>query len=164
MKKTILISYAIVSLIYIAFTIVVLGMNGRNTPEIATFGLGKIFIILGALTMAGSYLALSVSFADILRFDFKKSKIKSWAYSIFPPLIIFLLLHLLNADSFIKVLGISGVVSGGLTAVLILMMVKKAKTLGDREPEYSIPYSKILAIILILIFLTGTILEIWHVF
>ena len=66
----------------------------------------------------------------------------------------------LNLANFTKVLGIGGVVSGGIEVILILSMVKSAKKNGDVKPEYSIPYSKLLTMLLILIFIVGAVLEI----
>jgi hypothetical protein len=60
-----------------------------------------------------------------------------------------------NKTNFTSVLGIGGVISGGLTAILILVMIPKAKIHGDVKPAYSIPYNKFLAGILILIFIIG---------
>jgi heme/copper-type cytochrome/quinol oxidase subunit 2 len=73
-------------------------------------------------------------------------------------------LYLIKKTSFVKVLGVGGVISGGLTAILILLMVKSAKKKGDRKPEYSIPYSKILTYILAAIFIIGAVLEIAYTF
>lgn len=160
MKKTIWYAYITIFLIYVIFTLIVLGSQGLDTPQIATLSLGKIFIVLGILTMATSYLALTIAFVDILRFDFKKSKVKSWFYAISMPLIFYIILNIFEATSFTKVLTISGLVSGGLTGILILFMVKKSKKLGDRKPEYQIPYSGIITWIIILIFATATIMEI----
>ena len=65
--------------------------------------------------------------------------------------------------SFTKILSIGGVVSGGLTAILILLMVNKAKKKGNRKPEYTIPYRKIISGIIILIFVAAVVREIFVV-
>jgi len=54
-------------------------------------------------------------------------------------------------------MGIGGAISGGLTAILVLLMVSKAKRKGSRTPEFSIPYSKTIIYVLISIFTFGTI-------
>ena len=159
LKKTILISIISVFFIYLIFTAIVVGYQGANTPEIATLALGKIFVLLGMLTIGTSYLALTVALADSIHYDFHKSKTKSWLYTISFPLIIYIFLTIFKLDSFIKVLGIGGVISGSLAGILILLMIKKAKKKSERKPEYSIPYSNILAWLIILILITGTILE-----
>jgi len=164
MKKTILTANFIVLIIYALFAAVVLGFKGFATPQIATLALGKPFIFLGMLTMFTSYLALSIALIDSIRFDFNKTKTKAWLYTIFPAFIVYLFLNLINRTSFTKVLGIGGTISGGFTAVLILLMINSAKKKGDRRPEYSIPYSKILTGILITIFTLGVLAEIFYFF
>ncbi|MCX8159158.1 MAG: hypothetical protein N3D20_02605 [Candidatus Pacearchaeota archaeon] len=160
MKKTIITAYFIAFLIYAIFTICVIGFRGTSIPEIATIGLGKPFVILGILTMFTAYLALSTALIDSYNFDFKHSRKISWLLTIFVPIIIFLALEFFNKASFVKVISIGGAISGTLTAILILIMAKKAKSYGDITPNYSIPYSIPIAIILALIFIIGTIIEI----
>lgn len=162
MKNTIVYAHIIAFIVYAIFGIVVLGVKGLATPEIATLSLGKPFVFLGILTMLTSYLSLSVSLMDNLRFDYKMHKFKAWLWTISIPIILFIILHLLEKTSFILVLGIGGVISGGLTAILIILMHNRAKKLGDRKPEYSLPASKIIAITLSIIFIAGAIIEIYN--
>jgi hypothetical protein len=89
-------------------------------------------------------------------------KFKAWFWTISLPIILFIILHLLHKTSFILVLGIGGVISGGLTAILIMLMHRKSKTLGDRKPEYSLPSSRIIAFIISLIFIVGATIEIYN--
>ncbi len=159
MKKTIISANLIAFVIYTIFALVVVGVKGAETPELATLALGKPFVLLGIATMFTSYLALSIALIDTMRFDFSFSKRKAWLSVISAPIIIYTILQFFNIASFVKILGIGGVISGGLTAILILFMARNAKKLGDREPEYSIPYSRILTWILLVIFAVGTILE-----
>lgn len=154
-KKVIITANIVVLIIYALFTLVVLGARGLSTPEIATLALGKIFIILGIFTMFTSYLALSIALTDALKFDYNVKRFNAWLITVIPPILIFILLQFYNINSFTKILGIGGVLSGGLTAILIIFMFKNAKTLGKRKPEYSIPYSSILSWILIAIFVIG---------
>lgn len=159
MRRAILLAIFICTIVYILFPAVVVGIKGADTPEIATIALGKPFILLGIFTMLTSYLALSVAMIDILRFDFNRSKTKAWLYTIIVPIILFIFLTITKLANFTKVLGIGGVISGGVATVLIILMVNKAKFLGDRKPEFSLPTSKILNWILIIILSIGTIAE-----
>lgn len=160
MKRTILISVLVALVIYVVFAAVVLGSQGSATPQIATLALGKIFVLLGMFAMFTSYLAVSTALIDTFRFDFKQTKNKSWLYAILIPLAVFVLLTLIKRASFIKIIGIGGVISGCLTGALILLMVKKARKLGDRKPEYCVPYSKVLTWVIILVLGIGAVLEI----
>ena len=160
MKKSIILANILSGIVYVIFAAIVIGIKGQDTPQIATIALGKPFMLLGILTMSTSYLALSIALIDSLQFDFAQRKSKAWLYTILIPLISFIILTLSQSANFTKVLGIGGVITGGLTAILILFMAEKAKYLGDRIPEYSIPISKMLTWFLILIFALGTIAEI----
>lgn len=160
MKSSIIYSYIIVSIIYITFTLVVLGINGKNTPEIATLALGKTFILIGIITMFTSYLSLSIALIDTLHYDFKIKKLKSWTITVIPAFLIYLSLALTNNDSFTKVLGIGGVITGSLSIIAVLLMVESAKKIGERNPEYSIPLPKIIKYGIIIVLLIGAILEI----
>ena len=160
MKKSILISHTICFLTYVLFTIAILGEKGSLTPQIATLSLGKPFIILGIMTMFTSYLSLSIALKDTFTSDYNISKKKSWLITIITPLFLYILLALTKQDSFTKVLSIGGIISGGLAATLILIMVSKAKLQGKRKPEYSMYYNDWFAYILILIFILAAVLEI----
>ncbi len=161
MKKTIIIANIISLIVYAIFTAIVLGLMGRNTPSLATLALGKPFVLLSIITIFSSYLALSVALIDTFVLDFKKSKIIAWLYTILVPLLIYSVLELTGTANFIKVIGLGGVVSGGLVGITTLFMVKAAKKNGDRKPEYSIPCPNILSWILMIIFASGVILEIF---
>lgn len=163
-KRVIFITMIAVLLIYVIFTAVVVGSQGANTPELATIVLGKPFVLLGIFTMFTAYLALTTALINTFRLDFKKSRAKSWLYTVSVPLIVYLLLNYFDKISFIKVLTLGGIVSGLFLSVLVLLMVKKAKFHGNRKPEYSIPYSKFLTLIIILVLAVGAVLEIVNLF
>jgi hypothetical protein len=61
--------------------------------------------------------------------------------------------------SFVNLLSLSGVVSGGLTGILILLMNLQAKKLGNRVPEYSLPINWLIIVILGLLFIAAVVLE-----
>lgn len=161
MKKTLLIGTLVSVTFYSLFTFIVVGYKGVETPQIATLALGAIFIVLGIFTMCTSYLALGNALQDYLKLDRKLKKRKAWFATAMIPIGIFLLTQLTDLFSFVKILGIGGVISGGLTGILILLMVKKAKQKGNRKPEYQIPANKIILWLLILIFAIGIIAELF---
>jgi len=163
MKSSIIKAYLIAFLVYIIFTAVVIGVKGSSTPQLATLALGPIFIILGIITMFTSYLVLSVALADSYSSDYKKSKNISWLLTIIIPLLIFLILQLTKSANFTAILGIGGVISGGLTGILILLMAKKAKINGDRKPEYEMPYSSVLTWLIIAVYIIGAVIEVVNI-
>ncbi len=161
MKKVIITAYALTAVIYLIFTAIVIGYMGAATPEVATIALGKPFIFLGMITMFTAYLSLSIAMIDMYKFDFRKTRRTAWIYTISIPLILFIILSITKHAAFTQVLGIGGVLSGGLTAILILAMIKKAKAKGEiKKPEYSMRHSNILSYILGAIFIIGAIIEI----
>lgn len=164
MKKAISIAYAVVLAIYAIFTLLVVGVYGLHTPEIATLTLGKPFILLGIVTVLGAYLAHSVALIDTFVTDYKLRKIEAWMFTVIVPLAIYILLSLTYQASFIKILGIGGILSGGIGMILILLMAKKAKIHGDRHPEYKIKYSKITLGIIVIILIIGIITELKKLF
>ncbi len=160
MKKSICVAHALVLATYALFTILVLGAYGTSTPEIATLALGKPFVLLGIVTMLGAYLALSIALMDAFQSDYQLKKREAWAFTTIIPLALYVLLTLTNNASFIKILGIGGIISGSLAMVLILLMVQRAKIHGDRHPEYKMPYSSWLIWLIIIVCIVAMIAEI----
>ncbi len=159
MKKTILTGMTVCVIFYILFSFVVVGVKGQETPEIATLALGKIFVFLGILTMFTSYLALGNALIENFMYDERFRKKEAWFFTAVIPLIIFVFIESFEFFSFTKILSIGGVVSGGLTAVLILLMVLKAKKNGNRKPPYSLPANWLVLGVLSIIFFIGIIIE-----
>ncbi|MEK6825481.1 MAG: aromatic amino acid transport family protein [Nanoarchaeota archaeon] len=159
LKRSIIISHLLAFTLYVLFTLLVIGFKGTATPEIATFALGKPFILLGMITMFTSYLSLSMSMMDTLHFDFKKTRSYAWIITIAIPIILYVLLNIFNQATFTTVLSVGGIISGGITALLILAMVRRAKEHGNSSSPYSMPSNKIFLAILALIFIIGAITE-----
>lgn len=161
LKKSIIIGALISVIFYIIFTLIVVGVKGIETPEVATISLGKIFVLLGIFTMFTSYLALGNALEENLMYDKNYKKKKAWFITAIIPIAIFFLTQLTNFFSFTKILGIGGVISGGLTGILILLMNQKSKKSGDKTPKYKIPINKIIIWILSLIFVAGIVFELF---
>ena len=161
MKKVLLAGTLVCVVFYILFALVVVGFKGTESPEIATLALGTVFVFLGMFTMFTSWLALGNALEDSFMFDERVRKRKAWIFVSFVPILIFLVVRFVGFFSFTKILSIGGVVSGGLTAILIMLMVKKAKKKGNRKPEYSIPVNWFIIGFLILIFVLGILREIF---
>ena len=161
MKKVLLTATLVCVIFYILFALVVVGFKGSGTPEIATLALGTIFVFLGMFTMFTSWLALGNALEESFMFDERMRKKKAWILTSLIPILIFLVIRFFEFFSFTKILSIGGVVSGGLVAVLILLMIKRAKKKGNRKPEYSIPVNWFIIGFLILIFVLGVVRELW---
>lgn len=159
MKKSIIIGTLIPLIVYIIFTIIIVGFAGKNTPEIATFSIGKIAVLLGIIGISNAFMILSTAIKDMYHLDLKLNKFVSLCLALFIPLLLFLFIHFFDLGSFITFLSWSGAVSGGLTGILALFMLKNAKKHGNRKPEYSMPLSWPIIVLLILLFVFGILTE-----
>ena len=157
MKKCIIWGTLIPIILYILFTFVILGFMGKSTPEIATFSLGKLPTLLGVVGMLNAFIILSTALKDTYHLDLKLNKILSFALACFIPLIIFLIVYFFNFGSFVTFLELSGGISGGITGILALLMLYKAKKEGDRKPEYSMPLPIWIMVFLTILFMLGII-------
>lgn len=161
MKKAIFIASFIPLVLYALFAFAVIGVFGKNITEVATVGLGREFGVMVLLfanlfavfAMSSSFLVLALALKEVYDYDYKLNHNLSWLLACVIPFLIFLL----GVKSFIKVIGFTGVFAGGLEGVLIVLMLWKAKKKGERKPEYNLRYTKIVGIILIIIFGLGVI-------
>ncbi len=158
-KNVIILSSTIVFLLYLFFVLAVVGVAGKNVSPDAISGLlpflgGKI-IFLGALagliTIADSFLVIALFLRNTFIYDFKLPKNTASLISCGAPLV----LYLIGLRSFISIIGFAGTIIGVIEGVIIILIFKKAKTLGNREPEYSLKISSVLLYFLIAVFIFG---------
>jgi len=160
-RKAIIIGSLIPIALYILFTAVFVSILGTNITEIATLSFGPIITILGIFTMLTSYFILNFSLKSMFKYDFKLSKKVNFFFVSIIPLILYLLITQFDFIGFILILEIGGIISGGLTGILIVLIAKKAKsnTRNGKKPEIQVPLNWILIILLIIIFTSGILLE-----
>jgi len=161
MKRAIILGTIIPIILYIAFSAVFIGVLGTSITEIATLSFGPLMTILGIFTMMTSYFVLSFSLKDTFKYDLNTRKKTSFLLTSLIPLFLYILTTQFDFIGFILILSIGGVISGGLTGIIILIMAKKAKAnkRNNKEPEINIPINWILIIILSTIFIASIILE-----
>ncbi len=164
LKQAIIIGSLVPIFLYILFSTIFVGILGTNITQIATLSFGPIITLLGIFTMLTSYFVLSFSVQSIFKYDVKISKKANFFFTSLIPLVLYALVTQYNLIGFALILGIGGVISGGLTGILILLMAKKAKsnTRNKKNPEIEIPLNWTLIIILSLIFIAGIILQFTH--
>ncbi|MEK9207529.1 MAG: aromatic amino acid transport family protein, partial [Patescibacteria group bacterium] len=160
LRKSLIIGTCVPFVIYLIFMFLIIGVYGNSIPELATLAMGVIIMVLGILTMSNAYLALSAALKDMYILDFFISRKKAWVFVVGVPLVLFVILNWIQFTSFITIISIGGVVSGGLTGILILLMVKEAKKKGNRKPEYSLKFPKYILFLIGLVFLAGIFYEI----
>ena len=95
---------------------------------------------------------------QIYMYDYKIKPFLSWALTVFIPLIIFLI----GAKSFIKVIGITGAFAGGIDGILIVLMFWRARKYGERQPEFKLGKKHLIGFLLILVFIIGIINQIFE--
>jgi len=163
LKKAIIIGTLIPVVLYLFFIVTFVGVSGNNVNEIATLSLtgfiGKILILLGVFTMTTSYFVLSFVLKDTLSFDLKIKK-GLFALVSLAPLAVYSLINFFDLDGFVNVISLGGSVSGGITAIMVLIINNIAKKQGNEKPAYSIFSNWIIIALLSLIFVLGTVFEI----
>lgn len=159
MKRAVLTGSIIPIVVYVVFALVVVGVTGLATTEIATIGLGQkigsYMTVFGNLfavfAMGTSFLTIGLTLKEFLQFDFKIKKHLAWLLAVAVPLIIFLI----GERDFIEVMGVAGSLTFGITGIVVVLSYWKAKKIGDRQPEFSLPKFKIAGSLLILMFAFG---------
>jgi amino acid permease len=148
-------------LLYSIFALVVLGVTGLTTTDIATIGLGNALgpnmVLYGnlfaVLAMATSFLTLGIALRQMYRYDYHLPVWLAWLLVIIVPLLIFLLI----SQNFIQVIGTAGSLTFGLSGVLTVLAFWRAKKIGEQSPIFSLPKMRVIGSLLIVIFLFGVV-------
>ena len=160
-RKSIILGSIIPIILYILFSLTVIGVLGNPVTEVATLSFGPLMKILGIFTMLTSYFVLSFSLSNMFCLDEKMNKKKNFIFTSLTPLLLYILVEYYKIASFALILGIGGTISGGITGILILLMAKKAKSTkrNKSNPEIQIPINLPLIITLSAFFIIAIILE-----
>lgn len=156
----ILISFAV----YLLFTLAVVGVSGSKTSSEAIKGLvpflGEGTIILGAvfgiLAIFTSFLTAGMNLKKIFQYDYRLRSFPSFVLALGLPIAA----YLIGFKNFIGLIAFTGAVLGGIDGIFTILVYLKAKKLGDRRPEFSLPKGKILAYAAIALFALGIIYQI----
>ena len=160
-KRTIILSTALVVPFYLVFVLAVLGAVGGNISQdtlssLAPF-LGPKIIFLAVLaalvTLADSILVLGLHLKNTFVYDLKLSKRLATAIACGVPFLLFLM----GFRDFIGTIGFVGTVVGVIEGVAIILIFKRAKRLGNREPEYSFKAPSLLLYLLIAALILGAV-------
>jgi tyrosine-specific transport protein len=165
LKKSIIYGSLVPLVIYLIFTIGVVGVTGANTSEVATLELGaqlgNMALYLGNIfaifAMATSFLVMALALFWVYNIDYKIKPFKT-ALLVFVPTII---LTIIKPGSFIQLLAISGAIAGGIQGIMIILMHRKSKLIGQRKPEYEIKSHFILDLIISIVFISGVFFTIY---
>lgn len=166
LRRTILWGTLIPAGLYGFFAFVVAGISGLNTSSDGISGLAghfplfllNIVALLGILTMFSSFLALAYVLKEMYFRDGHFPLLLAWVLTLSPPLLLFIL----GARSFIRILEISGGIIGGLTGVLVIWLYGIVRRQGRQHLVLRLPRSII--ILLALIFFGGIVYELQQLF
>ena len=157
LKKIIAISTIIVSVFYLLFVFLILGISGAKTNSMALNGLGDFLsgvfvpmaLFAGVLATFTAFITQGIIFKKTLVFDLKIKHWQAFVMTCCPPFI----LLLLGFNSFISIISFIGGVLLGINGILILLMYKKIGGPGRAGKN-------IIIYLLSLVFLLGIIYEI----
>ena len=129
--------------LYILFALLVVGVTGHQTTEVAVIGLGQqlgtAVAVGGGLfalfAMSMGFLTHGLALQEAYQYDYRISR----GASILLVAVVPVALYLSGLRSFIAVMSFVGALSVGLTGLLALALYWAARFRGDREPEYSMP-------------------------
>ncbi|OGY79018.1 MAG: hypothetical protein A3B74_03990 [Candidatus Kerfeldbacteria bacterium RIFCSPHIGHO2_02_FULL_42_14] len=159
LKRAILTGSSITILVYILFTIIVIGITGSATSESAIIGLGQklgpfilvIGSIFGILAMTTSFMTLGIVLKESYEYDLQLSRNTAWLLVISIPFIIVTL----DLLSFIEILGLGGAIVGGLDGILILMMHTKVQNKQKKSVAFQLMLPKTLKYGMYALFVIG---------
>ncbi|OGF36345.1 hypothetical protein A2482_05130 [Candidatus Falkowbacteria bacterium RIFOXYC2_FULL_48_21] len=166
-RRAVLIGSLVPLVIYVVFTMVVVGITGSATTPVATIGLGEklgpAMLIFGNLfaffAMGTSFLTVGMGLRQTFQFDLKCSKFVSWLAVIAVPLTVFLF----GLRDFILAMEIAGGIAVGLTGLIIIAGFAKAKKRGDRLPEFHLPRLRVVSWLLAAMFAAGICYTLYNV-
>ncbi len=145
--------------LYAIFTVTVIGVSGSATSADSISGLyqflGAPITIIGALfgiaAITTSFLMLSSAMIEVFHFDFRLRRFKSWLLVIGPPLVFFLT----GFRAFVDVIALAGGVALGIEKIIVVLVYARAKSQGDRVPEYSLNIPNWLLYVIMAVFAAG---------
>jgi len=148
--------------LYGVFIIAVVGATGAHTSKDAIAGLGAVFgygvvaagSVIGLLALATSYIVIARYIVDELRLDIHLSKVTSLVMLALP-----VALFVAGARNFIEITGAVGSVMGALGGSLILVVWLRARSRGDRTPEYTVPVPRIVAVAIVVLLIGAALQE-----
>ena len=161
-KKAIISAGLISIAVYLVFAVVVVGVTGLATSEIATIALGeklgvKIFLLgnlFAVLAMGTSCLMAGLALRDSLKWDFKVSRGLATILVCGVPYLI----YIFGLRGFIKAIDLVGGVFMGVEILLILFIYWRAKQIGDLERgRYRLHHATLLFILLLLVLTFGAV-------
>ncbi len=172
LKKAIIIGSLVPIVVYLLFTVAIIGIVGVEEFELlepnhriatialsvyATPALGVLANLLAILSMFTSFLTLGTALVQMYTQDLHLSKNLALILTLSIPAV----LAFSGFTTFITILGLTGALAGGFEGILILLMHIKAKKIGVKKPEYTLKSYWYLTWTMVTMFLMGILHQIW---
>ncbi|MFA6553438.1 MAG: aromatic amino acid transport family protein [Patescibacteria group bacterium] len=131
LRKVLITGIVLCAVVYVLFTLVVLGVSGSHTTADAISGLRgdlgdwvlKIGYLFGILTTFTSFITLGLTVKKLFWYDYGVPKRIAWFVAVTVPILMFVS----GLKDFITVIGLTGAVMLGLEGVLITLIYLKIK-------------------------------------
>ncbi|MBU4257370.1 hypothetical protein KKC04_03080 [Patescibacteria group bacterium] len=149
------------------FTVLAVGITGNNTTPDTLAGLNSVIgngavifaLLFGLLAIITSFLTLAQAVKEVYWWDLGMNKKLAWCLSCVVPYF----LYLIGFQNLIKIISLTGAVTGGILGVVVICLIFKVKKKKEHAPIISNNLSKPFAYFLSLLFILGLIYEIWMV-
>ena len=168
-KKAIVIAGVINMTIYTLFALVVVGVTGSETTEIATIGLGNkigpIMFLLGNVfamfAMGTSFLINGLAVRDSLSWDYRVPQLTASLLVVGIPFLLFVA----GLREFIAVMDFVGGVFMSATMLMIILIYWRAKQKGDLPAgKYRLHHTVLLIFLLVLALSLGAVYSVVKLF
>lgn len=138
-RRAIIIGTGLPIVLYLLFTLAIVGFTGARTSEIATIGLGlalgPVVVVLAnifaILAMSTGFIGLGTALRETLSWDLKVPG----TLSVFLVVLLPLALFLLGLRSFILILDVVGTVAIASESIIMAMVYLKVRRSRDAIPE-----------------------------
>lgn len=164
LRSVIIKSSLLVIILYAAFALAVVGVTGPATTQEALAGIGAalgiwvliVGVLMGFLAVATSFLTLSLSIQDMLEFDYGFTKLLSWFLMLIVPLSLFVF----GARDFIRVIGFTGAVFGGLFGCMVVALYRRVRNRYCKSDAQCFQLSDKVGVLIAIVFVIGALFEI----
>ncbi len=161
LRRAIFVGTLIPAVLYLIFTVIVVGLSGEATSPDAVSGLsfplgaGIVLVgsFLGFMTSATIFLNLGTSMKESFQQDFRFKRRWAWLLTVLPPYF----LYLSGIRNFIDIISLVGGVAVSIEMVILIFMYASARKHGERVPEYSIRLPLPVLYLMMLIFAAGAV-------
>lgn len=165
LKRTIILGITLIAGIYLLFTLLVIGVTGKNTSPLYSIaltqyvnhGIGILVYLFPIFTLSTSFLGLGFTLKEMYQLDYHWKNFFAWLGTFAVP---FGLLFFIKG-SFIDVITLTGAIASAFVLTILVIMFHKAKKMGDRKPEFELKIPKAVNVFLVLFCIAVALQTVW---